>query len=272
MTMYMAALLVGVFASRTGAIDIPLLVEALFSFAFLWTSCYVLNDYCDREADRINGLDRPLPRGRATASTYLLSFFLLSAIGLGSLLLLHRVRAALCLLSAWLLGVAYSIPATRIRRLPVLSLLPSAGSFSLVALCGSLLNGKIPGVVAFFSAVMFALILTAGNAKDVEDIEGDRRTGKKTLPMVIGPRRTMRLTVCACATVLALAGGFWLLIPIGFLFLPFYFGGMFLFAFASAPLLRKGDLRAVSVRRVNRLQSLAFAIIFIGYAGGLLTQ
>ncbi|MFC4437191.1 MULTISPECIES: geranylgeranylglycerol-phosphate geranylgeranyltransferase [Natrialbaceae] len=158
-----------------------------------------INDYFDREIDRINQPDRAIPRGAVSprgALVFSLVLFL-GSVGLAlTLPLLAIVLAGINLVAL----VAYT---------EVFKGLPGLGNALVAYLVGSTFLfgaaavGEIgPAAVLFLLAAVATL--TREIVKDVEDLEGDREEGLNTLPIAIGERRALLVaTVLLVVAVLA---------------------------------------------------------------------
>lgn len=160
-----------------------------------------INDYFDREIDRINAPDRPIPRGAVSARGALVfsvcSFVL--AVGLATVLPLLAIGIAAIDLVAL---IAYT---------ELFKGLPGVGNVVVACLGGStfLFGGAavasddlaIVGTLAVLAALS---TVTREIVKDVEDIVGDRQEGLNTLPIAIGERASLTLAL-ACTIVAVLA-------------------------------------------------------------------
>lgn len=158
-----------------------------------------INDYFDREIDRINQPERAIPRGAVSP----LGALIFSAVLFVGAIVLSLTLPTLALAIAGInLGalVAYT---------EVFKGLPGLGN-ALVAylvgssfLFGAAAVGRIgPAAVLFVLAAVATL--TREIIKDVEDLEGDRKEGLNTLPIAIGEQRALLIaTVLLVAAVLA---------------------------------------------------------------------
>lgn len=161
-----------------------------------------MNDYFDREIDRINQPDRAIPRGAVTPHEALASSIVLFAGAVGFALVLPLLAVAIAVVNLLAL-VAYT---------ELFKGLPGVGNVLVGYLTGStfLFGGAAVdrpfGAVALFGLAAIAT-LTREIIKDVEDITGDREEGLRTLPIVIGQRRA--LLVGAAVMVLAVAASGW---------------------------------------------------------------
>jgi len=269
MFLYLLGLSVGYANGLGHSPKLGTLLLGLVSLFLLWTACYTLNDLRDMEADFVNGLDRPLPSRRASPSQFRVLFLTTSLAGFVLLAMMPRCSSPL-LAICWLAGVAYSSSHARIRTKPLVSLLPSAGSFLLVVLAGSYLRGSPSRTTILVAFLFFALILIAGNSKDIGDVAGDSRFDRTTLPMVIGPKGTAMLALASSVVVgsALLVSQFVLqLEPSSLIFSGI---GVFLLVAGSIRLATLEFFTATLVRRINVVQSLGMAIILFSFLVGSL--
>ncbi|MFB6097279.1 MAG: geranylgeranylglycerol-phosphate geranylgeranyltransferase [Haloferacaceae archaeon] len=176
-----------------GALRQPLAVlAAVLATAFATAAGNAVNDYFDRDIDRINRPDRPIPRGAVTPRGTLLysgALFLCAVVAAITLPLLALGIAVLNLLAL----LAYT---------ELFKGLPGVGNVVVAYLTGStfLFGGAAVGR-PLGAATLFVLAalatLTREIVKDVEDLAGDREEGLRTLPIVIGERRALWVGVGA---------------------------------------------------------------------------
>jgi geranylgeranylglycerol-phosphate geranylgeranyltransferase len=162
------------------------LTTACFVFlaAFLVTGAgNAVNDYYDREIDAVNRPKRPIPSGRISPRVAL---FLSSALFVASCLL-AGLASELCLGIAILNSVLLFFYARDLKAMPV------AGNCCVSYLTGStfLFGGAASGTVGaaanlFPAALSFLATMSREIVKDIEDMEGDRMGGARTLPLLAG--------------------------------------------------------------------------------------
>ena len=159
-----------------------------------------VNDWFDRHVDAINEPDRPIPSGRMPGRWGLWVAFgwtglsVLLAAALGPIAL---AAAVVGLALAW----AYSAPPFRLKRNGWLG-------NAAVGLCyeglpwftgAALMAGHLPDSRVVATLLLYSLgahgIMTLN---DFKSIEGDRRTGIRSLPAMLGPDQAARL---ACAVM-----------------------------------------------------------------------
>lgn len=172
-----------------GAVEAPYAVGAAVAATVLATAAgNAVNDYFDREVDRINQPDRAIPRG-AVSPRGALAYSLLLFAGAVALALTLPVLA---------IGIAALNLAALVTYTSFFKGRPGAGNALVSYLVGStfLFGGAAVGDVGA-AATLFVLAalatFTREVVKDVEDLEGDAAEGLRTLPVVVGVRPALRL-------------------------------------------------------------------------------
>ncbi|AGB32531.1 prenyltransferase [Natrinema pellirubrum DSM 15624] len=179
-----------------------------------------INDYFDREIDRINQPGRAIPRGAVSPRGALAFSGLLFAGAVALAVTLPATAIAIAGVNLLAL-VAYT---EFFKGLPGLGNALVAYLVGSTFLFGAAAVGEIaPAVVLFVLAAIATL--TREIIKDVEDIEGDREEGLNTLPIAVGERKA--LVVAAVLLVVSVVAS-----PIPFL--RGYFGVAYLLVVAPA--------------------------------------
>lgn len=171
---------------------------------FLTLGIYVMNALNDVEEDRINAKDRPLPsgwvsqgEGRAVLYFCLIFAFCLAAfVGVPTLAIYA---------TALFLGTAYSLPRIRAKRIFPYKMVVGVSGAAISSLTGGIAARSF-GPAVFFAAVAFTLFaLVALLVGDVADMVGDASGGIRSLPIVIGARRSLWITMLVPVVVGILA-------------------------------------------------------------------
>jgi len=162
---------------------------------------YALNDICDRAIDKINQPGRPIPAGRISVRHALLigSGNLVAAVVLA--MPLSPWCIALTLTDAALLG-AYAVWSKRLGPLKniLIGYLVASGF-----LIGAYNWDRIDPAIAVLAACAFFGTIAREMVKDVQDIEGDRYHGARTLPIMFGPNIAYVATSACLSLCLILA-------------------------------------------------------------------
>ncbi len=163
-------------------LGLVILFLAIFA-GFSGTS--VVNDLFDKRGDSITRLRNPLLRG-IEPQYYLVGGTLLNIFALALSLILGYVPFLL-MLTLLILGLLYSMPPVRLKRIPIVSSFTLAVAMVLALAMGySIITGgevfnRIPGSILKATLLAGTFGFTA---KDINDIEGDKKTGILTLPII----------------------------------------------------------------------------------------
>jgi geranylgeranylglycerol-phosphate geranylgeranyltransferase len=182
-----AGVLAGGWIAVGAVVTPPALWWATVSGMALGAVGNVLNDLWDRPADRVNRPDRPLAAGTLAPRTARLVAAVGAVVGLGAALAVGPWQVLMAA-SALAVMAAYS-PVLKPRGLP--GNLAVAVVASLPLPYGALAVGHIAaGWLPF--AIAAWIHLTREIMKDIADVDGDRRAGRRTLPIVLGPEVSRR--------------------------------------------------------------------------------
>ena len=158
---------------------------ALLVPIFSEVGSFALNDYLDREADRINGMmDRPLVKGTIQPKSALLLSIFSFAISIIAGYLINEI--------AFLIAVFYNAFAVlyniKLKDLPLVGNIFIATTMAIPFIFGAYVYTDSPPEVLWDIALLgFIAGLAREIVKSVEDMEGDREARKsKTLPILIG--------------------------------------------------------------------------------------
>jgi len=172
-----------------GVISFPLeTAAAVGATVFAVGAGNAINDYFDRDIDRINQPERAIPRGAVTprgALVFSLGLFTLAVL---LSLVLPRVAIAIAVVNLIAL-IAYT---------ELFKGLPGVGNVIVAYLGGStfLFGGAAvghPGAAAVLFVLAALSTVSREIIKDVEDLEGDREEGLRTLPIAVGGRPSLIL-------------------------------------------------------------------------------
>lgn len=166
------------------------LLASLAAF-LICASGNIVNDIVDIDIDRVNRPERVLVRGQLTQQYAMFLSIIFNIIAVLCTVFLNLFSIGMAVLAIGLLYL-YNYKA---KRIPVLGNLLIAMLSGMVFLSGGLavnveLTFVLPGPIvgAVFS---FLFHLVREIIKDSEDIEGDMSVGVKTLPQMIGERKSV---------------------------------------------------------------------------------
>ncbi|MFB6135540.1 MAG: geranylgeranylglycerol-phosphate geranylgeranyltransferase [Halobacteriaceae archaeon] len=170
-----------------------MLALAVVATVFAVAGGNAINDYFDRDVDRINDPERPIPRGAVTPRDALAFSGVLFALAVGAVLVLPWPALVIAVVNLLAL-LAYT---------ELFKGLPGVGNAVVAYLGGStfLFGAAAVGRLGTAAWVLFALatLSTFGRelVKDVEDLAGDEAEGLRTLPVVAGERTTLAVAAVA---------------------------------------------------------------------------
>jgi len=190
-------LLTGAFAVWvSGAILNELHQRAELLFAVMTVVLYnaaanALNDYLDVDADRINHPNRPLSTDLVQRKTALILSVLLSVSGSVTALFLPVQATVLAIVVTLPLMIIYNI---KLKKLPLVGNAVIAYILGLTFLfSGAAFGNMQPMIIPAMLA--FGLTLLRELVKDIEDIDGDTRSGLNTYPVIFGLENAEKLVI-----------------------------------------------------------------------------
>ncbi len=193
-------LLAVLIATGTSLLDFwyQVLVGAVVVFSFV-AGGNSLNDYLDRDVDKVAHPERPIPSGRIAPRTALWIAVVAFAISLGSSLLLGNWESMAIVLVAIVVIILYEFKTKAMGLIGNLSIGFLTGALFLL---GGAIVGHVDRTVAI-AAMAFLATLGREIVKDIQDMEGD--FDRITLPKRIGRRNAglMASTAFLLAVVLS---------------------------------------------------------------------
>lgn len=189
-----AQLMTAHFLVETTRMGVPVLQDInlyliILSTVIIAAAGYMINDYYDVKIDYVNKPDEVII-GRSMKRRVAIFFHtILNLSGVGIALLVSPRVAIITFLASFLLWL-YS---NQLKRLPFV------GNFTVALLTGASIwlvgyyYQQSELLVLTYAIFAFFLNLIREIIKDIEDRQGDRKHGCKTLPIVIGFRKTKRV-------------------------------------------------------------------------------
>ncbi|ELZ09007.1 geranylgeranylglycerol-phosphate geranylgeranyltransferase [Natrialba aegyptia] len=177
---------IGAFVAGGVTAETPETVTAVAATGLAVGAGNAINDYFDREIDRINQPERAIPRGAVSPRGALAFSLVLFVAAVALALTLPRSAVAIAGINLVAL-VAYT---EFFKGLPGLGNALVAYLVGSTFLFGAAAVGEI-GPAVVLCALAAIATLTREIIKDVEDVEGDREEGLNTLPIAIGERRAL---------------------------------------------------------------------------------
>lgn len=251
-------------------ISIPVVLAMLAVF-FETAAGNVINDYFDYKIDLINKPDRPIPSGRISLKNgrnygYFL-FFMGTVCGFFiSYLTNNWIPFAIVLFA----DVVLYLYAYKLKSTPLLGNLTVGfmTGFGFVFGGFSINNPTIIMTSIFLG--FFALVMTTAREiiKDIEDIEGDKADGARTLPILIGAKKPAILAAILIVVDSALCPLLYYYHVFGILYLPVIAIAVVLFIYSTIIILKSQE-REVAAKASKNLK-IGMLIAFVAFVFGSL--
>ena len=183
--------------------QLPAAGTALLGFLaglFVSGSANISNDYFDREVDRVNRSDRPLPSGRVSVAELWALFVAFAVTGLAFAALLGPAVLALAA-AVWGVALLYNV---RLKETGLLGNLAVAFCVSMTVVLGGLAAGAVNGLVVTFAALAFLFDLGEEIASDAMDVEGNSIRSSRSIAATVGRAKALRISGVAFALFVAL--------------------------------------------------------------------
>lgn len=237
-------------------------VLAAFVVVFIVTGAgNSVNDYFDHKIDAINKPKRPIPSGRISlkaAGMYSLALFAVSIV----LAFLIGLIPGIIVISSSILMIyyAYSLKKKFLIGNIVISFLTG-----LSFVFGGVVVGEIT-VSILLGFYAFLMTMAREIVKDMEDVEGDKIEGAKTLPIISGLRISSILAgffmifASLSSPILYFIGIFTVF------YLPLLFIAIILFLWSALSILK--DQSVKNTAKVSKRLKIGMGITFLAFAAG----
>jgi len=167
-----------------------------------------INDYFDIDIDRINKPERPLPSNRMSKSDVLMLSLTMFFVGLWISKYVNTYCAFIAVVNAaaLILYAKFSKNILIVSNFVISYLVASVfifGAFS--AFDGPIWKAPFIGILAVLAACAFFMTFSREIVKDIEDIEGDKKSNARTLPIVVGMKKSRYVAILFAAVAILLS-------------------------------------------------------------------
>jgi 4-hydroxybenzoate polyprenyltransferase len=186
------------------------------SIIFVLGATNMFNEVFDIEADKFNKPHRPIVSKKITRKS---AFFLSSMLFILALIWSFLLSINIFYLTAIAVffGIAYSLPHVRFKDYALSSMLTLGTGYGfLIPISPWILFSENEILIGLLITVIsFSWFFGVTNSKDFKDVPGDKLKGTKTLPILIGEKRTINVMIvlmtfipCSLLVLYALTGIF----------------------------------------------------------------
>jgi 4-hydroxybenzoate polyprenyltransferase len=195
-------------ATLAGALHPAHLLRTLAT-ALVWQAAvgvvYLLNGLSDLVEDRVNGTGRPLASGRLDEVTALR---ICVATALAAMAGAWALGGPLVVMVVAMLGLGYlySAPPFALKRYPLRAsvVIVAGGLLTYAAGAAAAGHALLPPAVVVLGLAMSAWMAVVGaTTKDLPDVAGDARAGRRSLAVALGPVRAGLVAAAGALTVAA---------------------------------------------------------------------
>ncbi len=249
-------------------ISIPIIL-AMIAVFFETAAGNVINDYFDYKIDLINKPERPIPSGRISPKNgrnygYLL--FLLGTICgfLISYLTNNWIPFAIVLIA----DIVLYLYAYKLKSTPLIGNLTVGFMTGFGFVFGGFTLNNPDIILTSIYLGFFAFVMTTAReiVKDIEDIEGDKIEGAKTLPILIGEKIPAMLAVCLIIIDSALCPLLYYYNIFGILYLVVIAIAVLLFLYSAFLIFKSQDRE--TAKKVSKYLKIGMLIAFVAFVFG----
>src|SRR5687768_13397351 len=197
--------ILGMMGSET---QIQLLIQRTIPLPFITlmitAGMYILNDLVDADADKANSKNRPIPSG-LVSKKQAWSFIILTngaAVGMLTLIVTLNLANTILVVPMILVWIRYSVP----KKIAFMNrfLLKNISISFFYILCimlgisssyGIELAVNNPVGPIHIMAISGIMIFVGSIVNDLGDTKGDRAAGRRTIPIVLGGEKTIKMLI-----------------------------------------------------------------------------
>lgn len=201
--------------------SVPLLAATFL----IITGMYVLNDLIDTDLDKSSGKKRPISSGQVTRAQARTFVIITNTIGIILAVISFNLLTLIIALIIIGIGLMYSAPKICLKERFVFKTVSIAATSMLCLLLGSSYafnnsgmthhnynynSGVLdsPILICTYAALMSgSIIFITSLLNDLGDVEGDKAFGRRTIPVVVGKKNAVVLTIIIAATMIAISWG-----------------------------------------------------------------
>ena len=264
----MGAIAIILIAIIDKTISIPIILAMLAVF-FETAAGNVINDYFDYNIDLINKPERPIPSGRislkAGRNYGYLQFLLGTVCGfLISYLTNNWIPFVIVLIA----DVILYLYAYKLKTTPLIGNLAVGFMTGFGFVFGGFTINTPEIITTSIFLGFFAFIMTTAREiiKDIEDIEGDKSEGAKTLPILIGEKIPAILAVCLIIIDCALCPLLYYYHIFGIYYLFVIAIAVLLFLYSAILILKSQDRQ--TAHKASKYLKIGMLIAFVAFIFG----
>jgi 4-hydroxybenzoate polyprenyltransferase len=198
---YIWATCVAVTLATRGKPDLVIIFLSALTTFLMFLAIYVFNDMTDLEVDLINAPNRPLALQLAQRTDALILVILLNSSGMVIGYWLGP-NTFLITVAELMLGITYSVKPFNFKDRFIIKTLAIGAGGMLASLFGAeaasataIAADSLDGAVIYAAALFLIFLFVTSPINDLADYVGDKAQGRRTIPIIIGQKNTVRLSI-----------------------------------------------------------------------------
>ena len=264
----MAVIAIVIVAIIDHSISIPIIL-AMITVFFEISAGNVINDYFDYKIDLINKPERPIPSGKISPKNGRNYAYLLFVLGtIAGFLISYINHDWIAFIIVLCSDVILYVYAYKLKSTPLLGNLTVGFMTGLCFAFGgySINNPQI--IITSWFLGFFAFIMTTAReiTKDIEDIEGDKKEGAKTFPILYGEKISAAIAVILIIIDCMLCPLLYLQNVFSIYYLIIITVSVIIFLYASLLLVKNQS--SETAKKASKYLKIGILIAFIAFAIG----
>ncbi len=249
-------------------LSIPVIL-AMITVFFETAAGNAINDYFDYNIDLINKPGRPIPSGRISLKNgrnY--AYFLFLAGTICGFLISYLTNNWIPFIIVLIADVILYLYASKLKYTPLIGNLAVGfmTGFGFVFGGYTINNPNIVMISLYLGFFAFVMTTARELAKDIEDIEGDKADGARTLPILIGTKIPAILSAILIIVDSALCPLLYFNHIFGFYYLVVIAIAVVLFLYSAFLIIKSQD--RVTASKVSKYLKIGMLIAFVAFVAG----
>ena len=249
-------------------ISIPIIL-AMIAVFFETAAGNVINDYFDYNIDLINKPERPIPSGRISlknGKNY--AYFLFLAGTVCGFLISYLTDNWIPFIIVLIADVILYLYAYKLKTTPLIGNLAVGFMTGFGFVFGGFTINNPDIILTSIFLGFFAFVMTTAReiVKDIEDVEGDKKDGARTLPILIGKKIPAILATILIVVDCALCPLLYVYHIFGTLYLIIIAIAVILFIYSAILILKSQD--EATAHKSSKLLKIGMLIAFLSFALG----
>ena len=249
-------------------LSIPIIL-AMIAVFFETAAGNVINDYFDYNIDLVNRPERPIPSGRISlknGKNY--AYFLFLAGTICGFLISYLTNNWIPFIIVLIADVILYLYAYKLKATPLIGNLAVGFMTGFGFVFGGFTINNPDIVITSIFLGFFAFVMTTAReiVKDIEDVEGDKKDGARTLPILIGKKTPAILASILIVIDCALCPLLYTYHIFGVLYLIIIAIAVILFIYSAIIILKSQD--EASAHKSSKLLKIGMLIAFLSFALG----